>query len=248
MVCRISIGFTECTLYSRNGARSVSDIEGRRVIEDASSNDLSSRDADDVRQLLNRVGGRYVSYDAAPSAVLSQLKDAVARGDIVVVSTSRQQSGGGGSSAQSVRPRYATVTPSQLVGRVRQAAARSYFERAAPSWAKLSADDGPAIFRANPGDVLPDGRIATALKCGSVSANPLAMRFGDVGTPLGDASPFEYESKIGDECFDLAGMSQMNGDPFSWIDSGPHEKKQWRMFGGDGSAGRHRLRLASRAT
>ncbi|CAL8474020.1 protein of unknown function [Caballeronia sp. S22] len=146
MVFRISIGFAECILYSRNGARTVSDIEGRRAIEDASSNDLSSRDADDVRQLLNRVGGRYVSYDAAPSAVLSQLKDAVARGDIVVVSTSRQQSGGGGSSAQTVRPRYATVTPSQLVGRVRQAAARSYFERAAPSGAKLSAEDGPAIL------------------------------------------------------------------------------------------------------
>ncbi|KAK49076.1 hypothetical protein BG58_19275 [Caballeronia jiangsuensis] len=62
------------------------------------------------------------------------------------------------------------------------------------------------------------------------------MSFADGGTPLGDASPFGYESKIGDECFDLAGMSQMNGDPFSWIESGPNEKKQWRMFGGDGAA------------
>lgn len=53
-------------------------------------------------------------------------------------------------------------------------------------------------------------------------------------TALDDASPFEFESEIGDESFDIAGMSQMNGDPFSWIESGPDEKKQWRMFGGDG--------------
>ncbi|WP_250455413.1 hypothetical protein [Caballeronia sp. ATUFL_M2_KS44] len=67
-------------------------------------------------------------------------------------------------------------------------------------------------------------------------ASSLAMSFTGDNTPLSDASPFEFESETGDESFDIAGMSQMNGDPFSWIESGPDEKQQWRMFGGDGGA------------
>ncbi|MBC8729930.1 hypothetical protein F6X39_16960 [Paraburkholderia sp. UCT2] len=72
-------------------------------------------------------------------------------------------------------------------------AARS-FER--PKLPRLAADDGLAIWYARPGDVLPDGTIATP-----------------VSTPLGDARPFEYteDPQFGDvQELAARGVSEMD--------------------------------------
>ncbi|WP_208625901.1 hypothetical protein [Paraburkholderia susongensis] len=61
---------------------------------------------------------------------------------------------------------------------------------------RLPAEDGLAIWFARPGDVLPDGTIATP-----------------VSTPLGDAQAFEYTpDAVSDEVQDLAarGVSELD--------------------------------------
>ncbi|QGZ53571.1 hypothetical protein [Paraburkholderia acidiphila] len=60
---------------------------------------------------------------------------------------------------------------------------------------------------------------------------------GGDSTSLGDARPFNYQpDSASGSTFDVAGIPNMTGDPNSWIESGPGMKKQWRMFGSDGSA------------
>jgi hypothetical protein len=62
-------------------------------------------------------------------------------------------------------------------------------EAAAPARIRLPADDGIAIWFAKPGDVLPDGTIATP-----------------VDTPFADAQPFEYTSgAVSGDVEELAG-------------------------------------------
>ena len=74
--------------------------------------------------------------------------------------------------------------------------------------------------------------------CGNSMLKSLGNGDGsDGGSLLGDAQPFEYASDMPDgDVIDVAGIPNMNGDPNSWIESGPGMKKQWRMFGPDGSA------------
>ncbi|WP_250536907.1 hypothetical protein [Caballeronia sp. AZ10_KS36] len=154
-----------------------------------------------------------MSPDTHPSEVLRRLKQGVASGNIVAISSPRQsrQASGIGPAEQSPRPYYATVTPSQLHRRAAPESLNRSLGRVAQRWEKLPAEDGLAIFRSKPGDVLPDGRIATPLTEGgsmfagimmTVAAtatadsesnghSALARSFGDE-SPLGDASPFEY--------------------------------------------------------
>jgi hypothetical protein len=98
------------------------------------------------------------------------------------------------------RPRSMTLTPSQLFkGAPRLASCvREYVPRTLP---KLPADDFFAIMAANPGDVLPDGSIATPYTPKVLDDNELeALRqrvFGNAdasgaGSLLGDAQPFGY--------------------------------------------------------
>jgi hypothetical protein len=108
--------------------------------------------------------------------------------DRTVNSTSVRQSGGA-----PVLPSRLTGfarTPSQLFGRAAGAltSIRS-FER--PTLPRLLAEDMPAIFAANPGDVLPDGSIATP---------PDWSRSRFAG-----ALPFEYvPDALGDNVMELA--------------------------------------------
>lgn len=72
---------------------------------------------------------------------------------------------------------------------------------------------------------------------GKSGDNLFADSTRDAMKPLGDAQTFEYTPyAVSDESFDVAGLPDMTGDPDSWIESGPGIKKQWRMFGPDGSA------------
>ncbi|WP_425605826.1 transposase [Paraburkholderia translucens] len=69
----------------------------------------------------------------------------------------------------------------------------------APARIRLPADDGLAIWFAKPGDVLPDGTIATP-----------------VATPLADAQPFEYTpDTLGGDTVDIAarGVRMTGNDP-----------------------------------
>ncbi|WP_244817749.1 hypothetical protein [Caballeronia sp. Lep1P3] len=91
------------------------------------------------------------------------------------------------------------------------------------------------------------GTIAGAAFGGAASSvdddgNSMLRSFSDTddsnsGLSLGDAQPFEYAPGTPDgDAIDVAGLPSLSGDPNSWVESGPGMKKQWRMFGPDGSA------------
>ncbi|WP_250535689.1 hypothetical protein [Caballeronia sp. AZ10_KS36] len=223
MACRLSVRFVDVTLYSRNESTKRGDFEARRAIELAQTLHLSVDGSDSLRKFLGRhTSGGYLSPDIHPSDVLRRLKDGVASGDIVAVSSPREsrQAGWGGRAEPPPRPSYATVTPSQLYRKAVPERPDSALGRVVRSWQRLPAEDGPAIFRSMPGDVLPDGRIATPLTEGgsqfagimmtvaraatddleSDDASSQAMTFGDDSTPLSDASPFEYSEDTSGRC------------------------------------------------
>lgn len=99
MACRLSVGFVDVTLYSRNESTKRGDFEARRAIESAQTLHLSVDGSDSLRRFLGRhTSGGYLSSDTHPSDVLRRLKDGVASGDIVAVSSpreSRQADSGG---------------------------------------------------------------------------------------------------------------------------------------------------------
>ncbi|WP_216858881.1 hypothetical protein [Caballeronia novacaledonica] len=214
------IGFVDVTLYSRNEAHTLGDLEARRAIESAGTIHLSPGLLSDLRHFLSsHTSEGYLPSDVAPSEVLRRLKAAVASGRIVAVSAPQEsrEAGWGSSGGSSEPPTYGYrrgKTPSQLFGHTAPERADSFLGSVPRSWEKLPAEDGPAMFRSMPGDVMPDGRIATPLtKGGSMFAgimmgaagavagemasdgvNPPAMSFGEDSTPLGDASALEFDS------------------------------------------------------
>ncbi|MGF6640540.1 hypothetical protein [Paraburkholderia sp. MM6662-R1] len=209
-----------CTLYTRHeyrGNTSSDDVRtGRQFITSASAWEFT-RDASQLARLATLMrhaqGGAYAS-GPAPEQLVRALQCAVESGDVIAVVPKPRASGARSSPIeQTVRPYYATVTPSQLFRRALAAvpAARS-FER--PILPRLAADDGLAIWYARPGDVLPDGTIATP-----------------VSTPLGDAQPFEYSPNQVDEgSFDVAKTPNL-GDPGTWYTN--PGSGQMRLYGDD---------------
>ncbi|NML31151.1 hypothetical protein [Paraburkholderia antibiotica] len=183
-----------CTLYTRYEYRGnpLSDEarEGHRLITSAAAQELA-RDGRQLRRLLPflrdaRVGA--LPSGATPEQLVRALQAAVGRSEVIaVISKPLAPNRSAAPIQQEIRPYYETVTPSQLFGRTQPVvrAARS-LER--PRLPRLPADDGLAIWFARPGDVLPDGTIATP-----------------VSTPLGDAQPFGYsENAVGVDVTDLA--------------------------------------------
>ncbi|BBP99641.1 hypothetical protein BSFA1_47700 [Burkholderia sp. SFA1] len=154
------------------------------------------------------------------------------------------------------RSRSFTLTPSQLFkGAPRLASCvREYVPCALP---RLPADDFFEIMAAKPGEVLPDGRIATAFTPDVLDDSELeALRqrvFGntdaddgdsllgssvgdadgsDAGSCLGDAQPFEYVPNTPDgEVFDLA-KTPNDGDPGTWYTN--PGSGQMRLYGNSG--------------
>ncbi|MGF6444584.1 hypothetical protein [Paraburkholderia youngii] len=170
-----------CTLHTRQEYRgnALSDEarNGRKLITSASAWELTH----DTRQLprlvefMRNVRGGASASGTAPDQLARTLRAAVERGEVIAVAPKPHVSSVGGTPIQQeIRPYYPTVTPSQLFRRVLPAVrAERAFER--PKLPRLAADDDLAIWHARPGDVLPDGTIATP-----------------VSTPLGDARPFQY--------------------------------------------------------
>ncbi|CAD6562094.1 hypothetical protein ACFQ3P_37005 [Paraburkholderia sabiae] len=115
-----------------------------------------------------------------PAHAVFKIRRAIETGDIVAIPDPPRYTGTGSAGSSNPKPPVATFTPSQLFkGASRIASAGSFVS---PSLSMLPANDWLSIWNANPGDVLPDGRIAT----------PLAGFADTARTDLGSAQPFGY--------------------------------------------------------
>ena len=184
-----------CTLYSsseyqqRFPSGAPTESFGRKTINAISPFALALDDAQLAR--LRDFLRRCVHYplDATADSLIRALKRAIDRRDVFAVAEVCRVSSGGNRSGEEPRPRAITFSPSQLFrGAAKSASVARAFRPSARALPRLPADDGIAIWFAKPGDVLPDGTIAT----------PLA-------TPLADARPFEYTpDAVSDDLQDLA--------------------------------------------
>ncbi|WP_429548877.1 hypothetical protein [Paraburkholderia youngii] len=213
-----------CKLYTRHeyrgNTRSDEARAGRQIILSARSWELT-RDARQLAQLtgfMRSVRVRGYASGPAPEQLIRALQSAVESGDVIAVVSKRQASGANGAPGeQEIRPYYATVTPSQLFRRAVpvESVGRS-LQR--PKLPRLAADDGLAIWFARPGDMLPDGTIATP-----------------VSTPLGDAQAFDYQPDMpAGVSFEIA-KTPNNGEPGTWYTNAG--SGQMRLYGDDGKAG-----------
>jgi hypothetical protein len=135
-----------------------------------------------------------------PSNVQWKVRRALETGEVVTIPD--PVSSGSHRSSGDDKPwaRALTFTPSQLFKRAASvASASSYYDR--PVRPRLSAEDDMLAWSANPGDVLPDGRIVTAI-------SRLSDDGGSDASLLGDAQPFEYvPDELRDETEELAGTT-----------------------------------------
>ncbi|SIT47212.1 conserved hypothetical protein [Paraburkholderia piptadeniae] len=184
------------------------DTDKRRAADSAKAflSDAFKWTRDDrlMQQLCNLLG----IADASSSDVVFKVKRAIETGDIVAIPDPPRYTGAGSGGNGNPKPRSVTFTPSQLFkGTARIARAGSYVSRTLP---RLLAEDGPAIWAANPGDVLPDGSIAT----------PLAG-FTDTATiDLADAQPFVYvPDEVSGNIDDLAarGVGMTGNEPGGYL-------------------------------
>ncbi|MCC8396240.1 hypothetical protein LJ656_26990 [Paraburkholderia sp. MMS20-SJTR3] len=171
-----------CTLCARreyHGSATSSEArDGRRLVASASSRELTR----DTRQLVVLaafmrdlcVGAR--ASGAAPEQLAQALQAAVERGDVIaVVAKSLAAVRTGAPIEQEIRPYYETVTPSQLFRRS-LSVVKSVRSCKRPALPRLAADDGLALWFAKPGDVLPDGTIATPVAAGLGEAQAFDFR------------------------------------------------------------------------
>jgi hypothetical protein len=139
--------------------------------------------------------------------VSREIRRALETGELVTKPDPRSSGLNGSRGAEVHPPRSFTVTPSQLFKRVSSvvASAQTYVPRTQPT---LSANDYLTMWYARPGDVLPDGRIATALKPSELNDEALDAirdRLFPTQSVLGDAQPFEYvPGGFGNDTLDLA--------------------------------------------
>lgn len=179
-----------CELYHRTdyrGASSKTDVGAfmRASLSDLNPSlgeTLARRDALSFVQ-FHRLG--TAAYDLA-----SVLKKSVSSGAVIVVVEQRRSPGAGSRGSNEPRPRSITFTPSQVFrGAARMAGS---IGASAPARIRLPADDGIAIWFAKPGDVLPDGTIATP-----------------VATPLTGAQPFDLgDDALPGDSIELAGRGE----------------------------------------
>jgi hypothetical protein len=165
-----------------------------------------------------------------------KVKRALETGELVTMPDAPSSGLSGSRRTDIPQPRSTVFTPSQLFkGASRITFGTSSF--ASQKMARLPADDCMAAWNARPGDVLPNGTIAKAIGVPIDRALTLEgirekLLFGD--GPFADAQPFEYQQEaLTDDAFDLTGLP-FDGEP-GWVESGPDQKKQWRMYGAEGT-------------
>ncbi|WP_423368006.1 hypothetical protein [Burkholderia sp. LMG 32019] len=167
-----------CTLYSPSEYRArfplgtPGEKTGKALVGSAVASDLARNKAQlsFLGRFLRDCRVTSDANSAEPMRLLHGLQRAVSAGDVVAVVEPLRSTGVAGSELEGrPRPRSITLTPSQLFGRVTKATVNRFASVRARR--KLPEESGIAVWFANPGDVLPDGTIATA---------------------LGDAQPFPY--------------------------------------------------------
>jgi hypothetical protein len=92
------------------------------------------------------------------------------------------------------------------------------------------------------GEPIRSGRYDPATRQTRLIAARAAMAGGsnvadDTGTStlLGDAQPFEYDAnELSGDSIELAGIP-FDGVPNTWVENAPGKKKQWRMYGSEGT-------------
>ncbi|MEM5286829.1 hypothetical protein ACFQ3P_21495 [Paraburkholderia sabiae] len=147
-----------------------------------------------------------LELDGASSSAdaVFKIKRAIETGDIVALPDPPRHSGTATRRSSNPKPVVATFTPSQLFKGASRIAGSGSF--GAPTLSVLPANDWLAIWNASPGDVLPDGRIAT----------PLSGLANSASTDLSGAPPFEYVSnEVSGDVEDLAarGVGMTGNEP-----------------------------------
>jgi hypothetical protein len=164
-----------------------------------------------------------------------KIQRAIETGEIVTIPDLRRSSGACGSHGIDMpKPRSVTFTPSQLFKGAPRISSAGSFGRPAPI--RLFADDCMAAWLARPGDVLPDGRIATAV--GAQGGSTLqSLRNVDDDDALGDAAPFEYQpDSAHTDAFDIASQETKTpntGDSWAWYTN--PGSGQMRLYGDTGA-------------
>ena len=200
-----------------------------------------TRDEALMRDLCGLLGLDSVT----PADAVFKVKRAIETGELVAIPDPPRYTGAGSSGSGNPKPASITFTPSQLFKGASRIA-RPALRYASPARITMPSNDWLAKWEANPGDILPDGSIATALN--SSRDNPdataagagddIAAFAGDIGeaTTLGDARPFEYveEGSVGDDM--QTGWMPIDGGPRdAWVVN-PSGSGQLRYFDGNGNA------------
>ncbi|BBP99856.1 hypothetical protein BSFA1_49850 [Burkholderia sp. SFA1] len=209
------------TLYRRRDVHFTNEAEEQRAAEsakrflaDSISWQYDSAFMSQLRELLGLT-------EVEPADARWKVQRALETGELVTMPDTPSSGLHGSGGSDMPRPRSITFTPSQLFkGAPRMASSIRSF--AAPTIPRLPADDFFEIMAAKPGDVLPDGRVATpftpeVLDASEVEAlrqrvfgnNILDGFAGDAGydgsgSLLGDVQPLEYQPDVlSDDVFEL---------------------------------------------
>ncbi|WP_248322425.1 hypothetical protein [Caballeronia sp. Sq4a] len=188
------------TLYLRRDRHFVSADEKLRAAESRRKFLADAVDWMRDQALMARLQAALGIDEADVSNARWKVRRAIESGELVTIPDTRGSGLSGSGGSDMPRLPSVTFTPSQLFRRASPIPAVRSYERPAPI--RLFADDCMAAWRAEPGDRLPDGRIARAI--GSVRDDKDG---GDsVGEGLADAEPFEYgaENASDDDSFDVA--------------------------------------------
>nr|WP_223964893.1 hypothetical protein [Burkholderia diffusa] len=200
MSFELSVGVGQrCSLYSRSEycsrfpAGSPDEKAGKERAQLIGAGDLT-RDTTQLAGLHRFLQDCRLDHyvDSADPQRLSQaLQRTVGNGDVVVLFELAHPSGAPGRTSDEPRPYSITFTPSQLFKRTPRKAAN--FGASLRTRHKLPAEDGIAVWQANPGDSLPDGTTARALGC---------------------TQPFDYQSGVSivNEAVQLAGSDGLPGN------------------------------------
>ncbi|WP_322023172.1 hypothetical protein [Burkholderia sp. BCC1977] len=200
MSFELSVGVGQrCSLYGRSEYRSrfptgsPGEKAGKDRVQVISAGDLARDTAQlaALRRFLQDCRADHYVDRTDPRRLAQALQRAVSNGDVVAVIEQARPSGTPGRANDERQSYSVTFTPSQLFKRPARTAAS--FGLPIRTRLRRPADDGIAIWRANPGDRLPDGSIARALT---------------------RAQPFEYgsDAPIVNEVLQLAGSDGLPGN------------------------------------
>nr|WP_284507283.1 hypothetical protein [Caballeronia sp. ATUFL_M2_KS44] len=189
----IRIGTRSLTLYRRRDAVFASAKDRERASQAARAFLADSFEWEHDQSFIERVCALLELDEDDAQIARWKVRRAIESGELLTIpdapsSGLRGSRGSRGSrGGDAPRPQSFTFTSSQLFARGAGVAA-AVRTCAPPTLPRLPADDFFAIMAAEPGDVLPDGRIATALS---------------------DAAPFDYvPDELSDDVLDIAASTR----------------------------------------